>query len=102
MLSKVRLRARKSRKSFGFSETRLRVAAEINAHEPVGLGVRKRPQQYASMTLNMALFRADAQRQRQYDDDGKAGRPPQRANRVAQVVPDSFELIDAAHIAHSS
>src|ERR1035438_2572478 len=74
-------------------------AVEEYAHDTVGLGIGKRPQQHAVDDAEDGAIRADGERQREHNHHGEAGVLAQRAQRVSQVAPKVFDVIGASHIA---
>ncbi len=55
----------------------------------VGIGIRKRPQQYAVYHAENGCIRPDAERQGQHRNGGEAGTLPQRPESVAKVLPEA-------------
>ena len=68
-----------------------------HARDLVAVGIRKRAQQHAVDHAEDGAISADAESQRQHDDDGERGIGAQHAAGVAQV---SQEILDIAGVAH--
>ena len=68
----------------------------VDRHQPVGVGIRERPQQDAVHHAENGRIRADTQRQRQHRDGGEAGVFPQCPESVAQVLREAAQQTPSA------
>src|SRR5882672_8554812 len=83
-----------------------------HAHEPLGVGERKRLKQRGVNRREHGAVGADAKRQREHDGRGEAGRPPQSTEREAKIPPHRLErwktvlvaigVLDLSESAHGS
>ena len=67
--------------------------------EAIGVWERQRFQQHRVDEREDGRVRADAQRQRQEGDRCEAGRPAERAERVARVLHDAFDEVEPTCVA---
>ncbi len=63
----------------------------VDAHQPIRVWKRQRPQEQRVNDREDREVRADADRQRRESGGGEAGRPPEQPNRVARIATYSVE-----------
>ena len=59
---------------------------EVQPHQPVGLGVREAGEERRAQRREDRRVAADAEREREDDDGGEAGRSAERSERVTEVL----------------